>query len=323
MSSNSKNSPVVLVAVSAASVAVTYATLSFLQGRREEKERVEAFKASRAAKLIQKEKQLAAGDPDGTLLDDVKLDRVYMWDVEKLSGRFPAEGGGKVVNRMQFGSEEDQQNDLFAALKRSTSAISEEEPDTETNYNSLINNHDCVVADLVRKAGGNNWTRAYLRAGPRKSLHFNPKNVNAAIVTCGGLCPGLNNVVRDIAKSLKMLYGVEGEILGIRGGYKGFYDKDLPPIELNKKWVDDIHHIGGTVLGSSRGGFDIDKIINFLKARKIKQLYVIGGDGTHRGAFKIHETCMERVSAFVGLCGIVVGHLLSDASSWRVCSSDA
>jgi 6-phosphofructokinase 1 len=87
--------------------------------------------------------------------------------------------------------------------------------------------------------------------------------------------------------------------LGIRGGYKGFYDKHLPPIELNKTWVNEIHHMGGTVLGSSRGGFDIDKIMNFLKTRKIKQLYVIGGDGTHRGAFKIHETCMERVSPFV------------------------
>lgn len=298
MSSNSKNSPAVLVAVSAASVVVTYATLSFLQRRREEKECAEAFEARRVAKLKQKEKQLAAGDPDGTLLDDVKLDRVYLWDVEKLSGRFPAEGGGKVVNRMQFGAEEEE-NDLFAALKRSTSVLSEEEPDFETNYNKLINNHDCVVADLVRKAGGNNWTRVYLRAGPRKSLHFNPKNVNAAIVTCGGLCPGLNNVVRDIAKSLKVLYGVEGDILGIRGGYKGFYDKHLPPIELNKTWVNEIHHMGGTVLGSSRGGFDIDKIMNFLKTRKIKQLYVIGGDGTHRGAFKIHETCMERVSPFV------------------------
>jgi 6-phosphofructokinase 1 len=211
MSSSSKNSPALLAVVSVTSVVLTYVTLSFLQSRRDEKARAEAFDDSRAAKLKQKEKQISAGEPDGTLLDDVKLDRVYMWDVEKLSERFPAEG--KVVNRMQFGSQEEE-NDLFASLKRSTSAISEDEPDPETNYNKLINNHDCVVADLVRKAGGDNWTRAYLRAGPRKNLHFYPKTVNVAIVTCGGLCPGLNNVVREIAKSLKMLYGVEGDILG-------------------------------------------------------------------------------------------------------------
>jgi len=296
MSSSNKTSAATLVGVSAASVLFTYATLTYLQSRRDEKARAAAFQERQAAKLKQKKKQLDAGDPEGTLLDDVKLDRVYLWDVEKLGDRFPAEGGGKVVNRMQFGSQDVSENDLFSALKRSTSAVDDEEPDDETDYNKLIGNHDCIVADLVRKAGGNNWTRAYLRAGPRKALHFNPKTVNAAVVTCGGLCPGLNNVVREIAKSLKVLYGVEGTVWGVRGGYKGFYDESLPPIDLGRGAVDDIHHMGGTVLGSSRGGFDIDKIINFLKQRRIKQLYVIGGDGTHRGAFKIHEACMERVS---------------------------
>ncbi len=68
-----------------------------------------------------------------------------------------------------------------------------------------------------------------------------------------------------------------------------------PPIDLTPESVENIHHEGGTILGSSRGGFDIDKICEFIKSKRIKQLYVIGGDGTHRGAFKIHETCMERV----------------------------
>ena len=67
-----------------------------------------------------------------------------------------------------------------------------------------------------------------------------------------------------------------------------------PPIELTPSSVENIHHDGGTILGSSRGGFDIDKICDFIKSKKIKQLYVIGGDGTHRGAFRIHEGCMER-----------------------------
>lgn len=127
-SSNNKNSPAVLAAVSAASVLVTYVTLSLLQSRREEKARAAAFEERQAAKRKQKEKQIAAGDPDGILLEAVKLERVYLWDVEKLSSRFPAEGGGKVVNRMQFGSKQvKEESDLFAALKRSTLAISEEE----------------------------------------------------------------------------------------------------------------------------------------------------------------------------------------------------
>lgn len=125
-------------------------------------------------------------------------------------------------------------------------------------------------------------------------MHFNPKNVNAAIVTCGGLCPGLNNVVREITNALVHLYGIGGKIWGIRGGYNGFVDEvQYPPIELTPGVVEDIHHSGGTILSSSRGGFDLEKILAFLKKRRINQLYVIGGDGTHRGAFRIHEGCME------------------------------
>lgn len=66
------------------------------------------------------------------------------------------------------------------------------------------------------------------------------------------------------------------------------------PSPLTTELVESIHHEGGTVLGSSRGGFDLDRIINFLRDHKINQLYVIGGDGTHRGAFRIHEGCMEQ-----------------------------
>lgn len=134
-------------------------------------------------------------------------------------------------------------------------------------------------------------------------MHFNPADVNAAIVTCGGLCPGLNNVVREITRALFHLYGINGKVFGIRGGFKGFYDPATPPLDLTPESVEDVHHEGGTILGSSRGGFDIDKICQFIKSKKIKHLYVIGGDGTHRGAFKIHETCMER-GLHVAVAGI-------------------
>jgi 6-phosphofructokinase 1 len=140
-------------------------------------------------------------------------------------------------------------------------------------------------------------THAYVRAGPRRTLHFDPAKVNAAIVTCGGLCPGLNNVIREITNTLFQVYGINGKVYGIQGGYRGFHDFELyQPIELTCELVQNIHHEGGTVLGSSRGGFDLEKIIAFLESKQISQLYVIGGDGTHRGAFTIHEGCMERVS---------------------------
>ena len=90
------------------------------------------------------------------------------------------------------------------------------------------------------------------------------------------------------------MYGVKGRVWGIRGGFKGFYDPTTPPVELTPSIVENIHHEGGTMLGSSRGGFDLEKIVDFIVKKKIKQLYVIGGDGTHRGAFAIHEGCMEQ-----------------------------
>ena len=105
-------------------------------------------------------------------------------------------------------------------------------------------------------------------------------------------------MIREITNTLYNLYGVEGKVYGIQAGFSGFFSNEphLQPVELTPDLVEDIHHSGGTVLGSSRGGFDLDKILAFLKKKNIKQLYVIGGDGTHRGAFKIHEGCMEHVS---------------------------
>jgi 6-phosphofructokinase 1 len=134
-----------------------------------------------------------------------------------------------------------------------------------------------------------------LLSGPRKLLHFDPKSVNAAIVTCGGLCPGLNNVIREITNTLHQIYGIGGRVYGIQGGFRGFFDPSphLQPLILTPELVEGIHHEGGTVLGSSRGGFDLEKIIKFLRDKHVNQLYVIGGDGTHRGAFRIHEGCME------------------------------
>lgn len=139
----------------------------------------------------------------------------------------------------------------------------------------------------------------FRRAGPRQKVYFEADEVHACIVTCGGLCPGLNTVIREIVSSLSYMYGVK-KILGIDGGYRGFYAKNTIP--LDSKVVNDIHKRGGTVLGTSRGGHDTTKIVDSIQDRGINQVYIIGGDGTQRGASAIFEEIRRR-----GLKVAVVG----------------
>jgi 6-phosphofructokinase 1 len=120
-------------------------------------------------------------------------------------------------------------------------------------------------------------------AGPRAKLFFNPADTRAGIVTCGGLCPGLNDVIRSLFLELHHAYGVK-DVLGFRGGYQGLDPSVGPePIVLTPAVVDSIHQQGGTVLGTSRGPVDIGRAVDHLIARKIDILFTIGGDGTQRG----------------------------------------
>ncbi|CAL0324249.1 unnamed protein product [Lupinus luteus] len=139
----------------------------------------------------------------------------------------------------------------------------------------------------------------FRRAGPRQRVYFEADEVHAAIVTCGGLCPGLNTVIRELVCSLYHMYGVK-KVLGINGGYKGFYARNT--INLTPKNVNDIHKRGGTVLGTSRGGHVTSKIVDSIQDRGINQVYIIGGDGTQRGASAIFEEVRRR-----GLKVAVVG----------------
>jgi 6-phosphofructokinase 1 len=122
------------------------------------------------------------------------------------------------------------------------------------------------------------------KAGPREKIYFDPDKTSAAIVTCGGLCPGLNSVIRSLVLQLYYHYGVKNT-LGIRFGYAGLDpDSGTEPIPLTPEFVADIHKEGGTVLGSSRGPVDLERAVGFLRDRNVNILFCIGGDGTQKGA---------------------------------------
>ena len=110
---------------------------------------------------------------------------------------------------------------------------------------------------------------AYNRAGPRWQVFFEPKDIKAAIVTCGGLCPGMNTVVRELVVGLWEMYGVR-QIYGVTAGYRGFYSRD--PVELNPKLVHNWHKLGGTALETSRGGFDLNKIVDGIEHHGFNQV---------------------------------------------------
>ncbi len=131
-------------------------------------------------------------------------------------------------------------------------------------------------------------------AGPRGDLFFDPKETTAAFVTCGGLSPGLNNVIRSGFLELTHNYGVR-RVLGIRNGYSGLNpDSGLAPSFMNERFVRNIHHLGGTVLGSSRGAQEPSVMVDFLESQEIDILFCIGGDGTQRGAHALAAEIQKR-----------------------------
>ena len=131
-------------------------------------------------------------------------------------------------------------------------------------------------------------------AGPRRKIFFDPEKTACGIVTCGGLCSGLNDVIRGLVMQISYRYGVR-KIYGFRYGYEGFikeYGHEV--VNLTPEFVDNIHHFGGTVLGTSRGPQDIGRILARLDDFGINILFVIGGDGTLRGALDISQEARKR-----------------------------
>ena len=135
---------------------------------------------------------------------------------------------------------------------------------------------------------------SFEKAGPRETIYFEPAKTKVGIITCGGLCPGLNNVIRSLVNELYYRYGIS-RILGIKYGFEGLIPKyNHSVIELTTTMVSNIHLTGGTFLGSSRGDQDVEKMVDTLEIMNINLLFCIGGDGTLRGAHDIHKEIEKR-----------------------------
>ena len=150
----------------------------------------------------------------------------------------------------------------------------------------------CGVSDLPSLEPG----------GPREYIYFDPSATRAGIVTCGGLCPGLNNVIRGLVLELADNYGVT-DVLGFRDGFRGLIGPDVTPVRLSREVVFDIHNRGGTFLGTSRGNQDPALMVETLVRLGISVLFVIGGDGSLRGAAKIASTA-ERLGVKLSVIGV-------------------
>jgi 6-phosphofructokinase 1 len=159
-----------------------------------------------------------------------------------------------------------------------------------------------TLGELTRFQAIDGGCPAMESAGPRERLYFDPSTLTCGIVTCGGLCPGLNDVIRAIVLSLHHHYGVE-RILGFRFGYEGLTESGLDPIALTPGVVNRIHQTGGSILGSSRGPQDPAVMLAYLERLGVSILFAIGGDGTLRGAHAISEEA-ARQGARISVIGV-------------------
>lgn len=161
----------------------------------------------------------------------------------------------------------------------------------EENESVYVYSHSKLLEQCRQELGS---VPVFELAGPREKLFFDPAKLNCGIVTCGGLCPGLNDVIRTITLTLTWQYGVKA-IYGFRYGYAGLSSNAFEkPFILTPTVVDKIHNQGGSILGSSRGPQDVDDMIDHLVEHEIGILFVIGGDGTLRGGRALADGIKKR-----------------------------
>ncbi len=160
-----------------------------------------------------------------------------------------------------------------------------------------------IPEDLTQTGDGAPDYYTFVESGPRDSIYFDPSKTKCAIVTCGGLCPGVNDVIRAIVMEAHHQYGVSS-VLGIRYGLRGFIPQFRHDVwELTPETVRDIHTFGGTILGSSRGHQSTEEIVDALERLNINILFVIGGDGGMKAAQALANEVSQR-SKKISVIGI-------------------
>jgi 6-phosphofructokinase 1 len=172
-------------------------------------------------------------------------------------------------------------------------------PDSASHWDSFTDDDCRILVNVSSKSLGENFTcgrepDSFEEAGARRSIYFDPSKVRVAILTAGGLCPGLNNVIRALVMTLHYRYGVKN-IVGVKYGYQGLdpqFGHEL--VNLEAKKVSHIHEFGGTVLGSSRGDMSSEDMVDSLERLNINILFCIGGDGTLKGAHSVAQEVKKR-----------------------------
>jgi len=172
-------------------------------------------------------------------------------------------------------------------------------PSEATPWDSFTDDDSRIMVDvrtrvLAEAVAAGKQPDSFEEAGARRQIYFDPSKLRAAILTAGGLCPGLNDVIRALVMTLHYRYGVRN-ILGVKYGYQGLmpdYGHELVPLDARE--VSHIHEFGGTILGSSRGGMASEELVDSLERLNINILFCIGGDGTLKGAHAIAEEVKKR-----------------------------
>jgi 6-phosphofructokinase 1 len=233
-------------------------------------------------------------------LTPLKIDTVRVAKIEKLQDRFPYLNNTSenrfVRTRIDF------PNTLHPSSQTQTNLTQSPSNPTLTNpgvvsdvgnyigYNKYVCDDEVVLLDIVR-TGESTTAVGFPRAGPRLNIPTHKTPVRAAIVCSGSLCPGQNDVIAEVFNCLYYNYGVD-IVYGIKGGFRGFYMPENQPWEvLSPQTINDNIGKGGSVLGSNRGGFDVEKIVNACAVYCVSQLYLIGGDGSHLAASIIDQHC--------------------------------
>ena len=193
-------------------------------------------------------------------------------------------GPAKVQSPIHLGSEP---GDLLADFKNDDARVL-----AEVDFHKVM--------DSVSKGDEPPWLEI---AGPRQHIYFDPSKLKVGIVTCGGICPGINDVIRGLVMTLHYGYGVAG-IMGFKFGYAGLEPRfGYPVVELTPGLVKDIHTRGGTLLGTSRGPQNPEVLVDTLERMNIQLLYTIGGDGTFHGALALCDE-IEKRGLKIGVVGV-------------------